>query len=95
MNANQSQNRVRRLGRVGRGYGSPRAAIGTKRAGGDDVGYLAAVMVALVLGFGVGLAVFKRSERWCPGCGSLLTELHCPHRGTAPAARLPEAVRHP
>jgi hypothetical protein len=37
------------------------------------MGYaIAAVIIALMLGFGAGLMTFKRSSMWCPGCGKTL-----------------------
>ncbi len=42
------------------------------------MGYVVAVLVALLVGFAMGFALFKRSERWRPGCGLALTGWHCP-----------------
>ncbi len=39
--------------------------------------YLASTVLVAVLAYLAGLLTFKRSLRWCPGCG---TELACPHR---------------
>jgi NADH pyrophosphatase NudC (nudix superfamily) len=43
------------------------------------MGYaVVAVVTALMLGFGVGLLIFKRSSRWCPVCGITLECRACP-----------------
>jgi hypothetical protein len=41
------------------------------------VGCLVAAGSALLIGFVAGFALFKRSMRWCPGCGWPLTPGHC------------------
>jgi hypothetical protein len=47
--------------------------------------WVATTGLGLVLGFVAGLATFKRSLCWCPGCGA---ELTCPHRcGGHPATQ--------
>ena len=48
--------------------------------GGARMGYVAAVILALAAGFAAGLALLKRSDRWCPGCGCPITLAHCPAR---------------
>lgn len=52
-----------------------------------------AVLAALLVGFAAGFVVFKRSQRWCLGCGSLITRAHCPHQHTTTAAPTREGVR--
>jgi hypothetical protein len=47
------------------------------------VGYLVAAGSALLIGFVAGFALFKRSMRWCPGCGWPLTPEHCRFAETA------------
>ncbi|GAA1799287.1 hypothetical protein GCM10009835_16970 [Planosporangium flavigriseum] len=37
-------------------------------------------VIALIVGFVVGLTTFKRSSRWCPACGSILRCVSCPNR---------------
>jgi hypothetical protein len=44
-----------------------------------------AILVTLLIGLISGMSLIKRSERWCPGCGSLLTLDHCPHGDAAVA----------
>lgn len=39
-----------------------------------------AVVVALAVGFLAGLVTFKRSLRWCPGCGAVLRCPECAGR---------------
>jgi NADH pyrophosphatase NudC (nudix superfamily) len=56
------------------------------------VGYVVVTVLALLAGFAAGFAVFKRSERWCPGCGSLMTETHCSHWYPHAAMPTPEAA---
>ncbi|WP_434742451.1 hypothetical protein [Micromonospora sp. SH-82] len=47
------------------------------------MGFLAGIMTgaALLVGFAAGFALFKRSQRWCPGCGSMISLTHCPQAG--------------
>jgi hypothetical protein len=52
------------------------------------MGPLIPVLPCLLLGFMAGLLTFRRKQRWCAGCGAMLT---CPHAGcetnqTAPPA---------
>jgi hypothetical protein len=56
------------------------------------VGFLAgiAVCTALLVGFAAGFALFRRAQRWCPGCGATISAAHCPH---AEASREPASVR--
>ena len=49
---------------------------------------LVAVLAALV-GFAAGFATFKRSQRWCPECGALITRSHCPRSLAIASARTP------
>jgi len=53
--------------------------------------YLYAVTAAagLIAGFVGGLVTFKRSLRWCPGCGATLRCLECAGQPT------PRHVREP
>ncbi len=45
---------------------------------------LVAALLAATGGFCAGFVTFKRSQRWCPGCGTQITPAHCPHLiGTA------------
>ena len=41
---------------------------------------LAVAVSASVFGFLVGLFTFRRSLRWCPGCGASLCCPQCPGR---------------
>jgi len=51
------------------------------------MGYAVAAVLALLIGFAAGFTVFKRSIRWCPGCGWTFTPDHCRFANTAtPAA---------
>jgi NADH pyrophosphatase NudC (nudix superfamily) len=52
---------------------------------------VAFVFTAMMIGFVGGFATFKRSHRWCPGCGSMLRCGECPRSRTATKLR-PEAV---
>ena len=42
------------------------------------MGITVAVSLALLVGFVAGFVLFKRSQRWCPGCGATITPAHCP-----------------
>lgn len=37
-----------------------------------------AVCAALLVGFAAGFALFRRAQRWCPGCGMPISQAHCP-----------------
>jgi len=49
--------------------------------------YLGSLIVAVVAGFVAGFALFKRSHRWCPGCGTALRCTQCPGQPTPHKAR--------
>ncbi len=58
------------------------------------MGFLAgiAVCTALLVGFAAGFALFRRAQRWCPGCGATISPAHCPHAGTSrEAASVPSS----
>jgi hypothetical protein len=46
------------------------------------------IVVAALLGFVAGMATFKRSERWRPGCGNVLRCVACPGHPSPFSARL-------
>jgi hypothetical protein len=39
--------------------------------------FVGILIVALVVGFIAGFALFRRSQQWCPGCGSALRCMRC------------------
>lgn len=52
------------------------------------IALMAAATAALVVGFLAGFVTFKRSLRWCPGCGAVLRCPECPrHRPPYPVGR--------
>jgi hypothetical protein len=48
---------------------------------------IAGLAIAVLLGFLVGFVTSKRSERWCPACGSTLRCTFCADRPTQFQAR--------
>lgn len=59
-------------------------------------GYVAATLVALTIGFVIGMTLFKRSNRWCPHCGHTLTCTGCSYRpALALDAGQPTTARDP
>lgn len=44
------------------------------------MGFLVGIVVcaALLVGFAAGFALFRRAQRWCPGCGMPISQAHCP-----------------
>ena len=42
------------------------------------------IMAALLLGFFAGLLTFKRSQQWCPSCGTTLCCPACGARRSTP-----------
>jgi hypothetical protein len=43
-------------------------------------GLVVIVVAALAVGFAAGFVTFRRSLRWCPGCGASLCCPQCPRR---------------
>ena len=43
-----------------------------------DAVYVVTVAVSMLVGFLAGVVAFKRTERWCPGCGATLKCVDCP-----------------
>ncbi len=41
------------------------------------MGYLVAILAALLLGFVAGLVTLKRSSHWCPACGAVVRCTEC------------------
>lgn len=54
---------------------------------------ITAAAAGLVIGFLAGLVTFKRSLRWCSGCGAVLRCPECPGRGTGRSAPPAASVR--
>ena len=49
--------------------------------------YLGSLIAAVAVGFVAGFALFKRSNQWCPGCGTALRCTQCAGQPTAHEAR--------
>jgi NADH pyrophosphatase NudC (nudix superfamily) len=45
--------------------------------------YVVTISVGVLIGFPVGLIVFKRSNRWCPSCGHTLQCDSCTDRNAS------------
>jgi hypothetical protein len=59
----------------------PRSVVDGGRGAVILIAMISSVM-GLLAGLLGGFALVKRAERWCPGCGALVSVEHCTHRAT-------------